>query len=68
MKTLVREEVIEELTNNTVNTINNCIEQEDLYYVHQLLRNGHKGFATYSNEELSEEYAEIFGEEVEVVD
>lgn len=68
MKTMVRDEVIEELTNNMINTIKTGIEQDDLYWTSQLIRNGHKGFVSYSNEDLSQEYRDIYGEEVEVID
>jgi len=67
-KTLKNEQVIEELTKNHIDSItaNSC--EDDTWYLDQILRYGFKGFNNFSNEELEQEYSEIFNEEIQIID
>ena len=67
-RTISRDEVIDELVNNNVDTIKSSLENNDIEYLDNLLRFGHTGFVQNTDEELEQEYAGIFGEEIQIVD
>ncbi len=61
MKNLTRNEVIEKLIDNDIDTILNCGEKE---YLYNILKSGMKGYDNYTKEELYQEYKERFNEGV----
>ena len=53
---MTREEIIDALVVDMMNTIN---ESGDGWYLSSLCENGFKGFINYTDEELAQEYAEL---------
>jgi hypothetical protein len=69
VKVLTRQEAIDKLVENDMDTIHSEHQQGDDSYVAALLEYGHKGYADYSNEELASELKERFDTSLfEVID
>lgn len=62
-----RQEIINKLVDNDINTIISEHEQGDDSYVASIFEYGMKGYANFTDEELVIEYCEIFGEVVEII-
>lgn len=61
-----RQEIIDRLVDNDINTIISEHERGDDSYVASIFEYGMKGYANFTDEELIIEYCEIFGEVVEI--
>jgi hypothetical protein len=61
-----RQEIIDKLVDNDINTIIQEHERGDDSYVASIFEYGMKGYANFTDEELVSEYLEIFGEKVEI--
>jgi hypothetical protein len=59
-----KQEIIDRLVNNDINTIIQEHERGDDSYVASIFEYGMKGYANFTDEELITEYMEIFNEEV----
>ena len=64
MKRITRTQAIEELTEETLQYYMEHAEME----LRNFIQFGTIGFEDISNEELADEYTEVFGEEVEIAD
>ena len=54
-------QIIEDIIQDDIDTIKHTFEENDLWYLDQILRNGHTGYVKYSLKELKQEYEERFG-------
>ena len=55
MKKLTRDEIVEALVDDDIDTITGHLE---VAYVYDILREGFKGYNNYTNKELKQEYEE----------
>lgn len=62
-----RQEIIDRLVDNDINTIISEHERGDNSYVASIFEYGMKGYANFTDEELVIEYKEIFDEVVEII-
>jgi predicted RNA-binding Zn-ribbon protein involved in translation (DUF1610 family) len=61
-----RQEIIDRLIGNDINTIIDQNERGDNSYVADIFEYGMKGYANFTDEELITEHIEIFNERVEI--
>jgi Zn finger protein HypA/HybF involved in hydrogenase expression len=61
-----RQEIIDRLVDNDINTIISEHERGDDSYVASIFEYGMKGYANFTDEELVIEYKEIFDEVIEI--
>ena len=64
---MTRQEIIDKLVDNDINTIISEHERGDDSYVASIFEYGMKGYANFTDEELVIEYCEIFGEVVKII-
>lgn len=64
MKTLTRQEAIEALVDDDINTTSAVDGQE---YLYNILKSGFKGYDNFTNRELKEEYSERLNPEYEKI-
>lgn len=64
MKEITRQEVIEKLIEDDIDTIQQDVL--DTTYIHAILNSGFKGYNDYTKEELYQEYKERFNEGVKI--
>lgn len=63
-----RQEIIDRLVDNDINTIISEHERGDDSYVAHIFEYGMKGYTNFTDQELVIEYKEIFDEVVEIVE
>lgn len=63
MKTLTRNEVIEKIIDDDIDTI---YSKQATDYVYNILKSGFKGYDNYTKEELYQEHIERFNEGVKI--
>ena len=63
---LTRQEIIDKLVDNDIDTIIQSNAIGDNSYVASIFEYGMKGYANFSDEELIIEYCEIFGEVIKI--
>lgn len=63
---LTRQEIIDKLVDNDIDTIIQSNAIGDNSYVASIFEYGMKGYANFSDEELIIEYREIFGEVIKI--
>jgi len=64
MKEMARDEVVEKLVNDDIDTINQDVL--DTTYIYAILNSGFKGYDNYTIEELYQEHIERFNERVKI--
>lgn len=62
-----RNDIIDKLVNNEIDTIEQMIEQSDYTYLDSIIRNGIGGFDNLTNEKLEEEFYNTFEEKIKIV-
>lgn len=61
-----RNEVIEKLIANEIDTIQTMLDNGDTNYLYNIINGGWKGFEEYTNEELAEEFYCQFDELIQI--
>jgi hypothetical protein len=67
-KEMTREQLIEVLINNYIDTIQCDNEQGDQSILYSYLDNGFKGFSNYTNDELIQEYTELYQTDIKIIE
>ena len=67
-KEMTREQLIEVLINNYIDTIQCDNEQCDQSILYSYLDNGFKGFSNYTNDELIQEYTELYQTDIKIIE